>query len=244
MKLKIVLPAAIFTVLLSMGSSAQNLKKCTSADGKVTYTDRECASAASTSTVNVFTGVTSPDSTQHAGTVISENMKTLYACDQGQKEACFTKETLDKRCKSQSKEGAQYSDCRAYAAERNKFKELASSCKNENLESACATLACIGGDNNGCERMKEAKSNREKNQAKRIEVAAKQGLPSGQGWFMSQDWRDGADGSKAAVVTCNVNISIGLKKQSATDHRILTTVTGKEIFLSVDEAAKKGCGKA
>ncbi|MFZ6770175.1 hypothetical protein ACO0LM_24240 [Undibacterium sp. Di26W] len=244
MKLKIVLPVAFFAVLISMAAGAQSLKKCTSADGKVTYTDRECVAAATASNVNVSAGVASPDSTKHAGTAISQNMKTLYACDQGKEVACFTKEMLDKRCKSQSKEGTRYSDCEAYGADRNKFRELVSSCKNDNREGACATLSCIGGDNNACDRMKDAMGDREKTHGKRIEAAARQGLPAGKGWFMSQDWRDGANGSKAAIVTCNANTSIVLKKQSSMDHRILTSVTGEAVFLSIDEAAIKGCGKA
>lgn len=244
MKLKIALPVLFFAVLISMAVGAQNLKKCTSADGNVTYTDRECVTAATVSNVNVSAGVASPDSTKHTGTAISQNMKTLYACDQGKEGACFTKEMLDKRCTSQRKEGTRYSDCEAYEADRNTLKQLISSCKNENQKGACATLLCIGGDNYACDRMKEVMGDREKTHGKRIEAAAKQGLPSGKGWFMSQDWRDGANGSKTASVDCNANTSIVLIKQSAADYRVRTSVTGEEIFLSIDEAAKKGCSKA
>jgi hypothetical protein len=243
MRKKMIMGFMLASMFFSATVEAQGLNKCVDANGKVTYSDQECPGSATSHSINTVPAAVTQSSNQSPNPSFSRNMKSLYACDQGKKEACFEKEAIEKRCHLQSKEGKKYSDCAEFGSDRNKYLELRSSCKNHGSEAACATLYCLGGDAQSCERMNAAKEKNQDIRNKQIESAAQRGLPSGAGWFMSQDWSDYGDGSKAAIITCNGNKSVALKRPRDMNHRILTGVTGSEFFLTVEDAARKACAK-
>ena len=229
MRKKMIMSFMLTSMFFSVTVEAQGLKKCVDANGKITYSDQECPGSATSHSIKTVPPAVTQSSNQSPHPSFSRNMKTLYACDQGNKEACFEKETTEKRCHLQGKEGKKYSDCIEFGSDRNKYLELRSSCKNHGSEAACGTLECLGGDVNSCERMNAAKEKNQDIRNKQSESAAKHGLPSGAGWFMSQDWSDYGDGSKAAIITCNGNKSVVLKKPREMNHRILTRATASKL---------------
>lgn len=253
MKAWIMMAAAFLAVSVVLPIDAQGLKKCVDANGKVTYSDLACEAGAAASSLRISTAAPSGASSQNTNVPVSQNMRMLHACELGKKEACFEKETVEKRCRLQRKQGdgIPLSDCKAFEAERSKFQELSSACKREKREDACLILSCAGGDADSCERMKAGEQKRLQGLEKSIKTAQKQGLPSGTGWFMSQDWITGNDGRQAAVVTCNNpgkpnngNTSVALRKVPPMTHRILTGTTGDEYFTTVEDAARKACSKS
>lgn len=231
-----------FSIATTGAASGQNLKKCVDANGKVTYSDQECSETSASFSVS---GIRNGSATQTAMDVfdkpISRNLKILYACELGKKEACFEKETLDKRCSLQSKQGVKFSDCQIYSADKKEINDLLRNCKTENRADACLKLSCIAGDEGDCSRAKQEKEKREKNQMKHVEEVATKGLPSGPGWYMSQDWTAVGNGTNAAIITCKDNSSVVLKRNSSSLQRISTSVTGNDYFLTIEEAARKAC---
>ncbi|HJU70870.1 MAG TPA: DUF4124 domain-containing protein [Paucimonas sp.] len=231
-----------FSIATTGAASGQNLTKCVDANGKVTYSDQECPG---TSTSLLVSGISNGSATQTATDIfekpIPRNMKILYACELGKKEACFEKETLDKRCSLQFKQGVKFFDCQAYGTDKKEITDLLRNCKKENQADACLKLSCIAGDERDCSRAKQEKEKREKNRMRHVEDVAKKGLPSGSGWYMSQDWRDVGNGMNAAIITCKENSSVVLKRNSSSLQRISTSMTGNEYFLTIEEAARKAC---
>lgn len=231
-----------FSVATTGAASGQNLKKCVNANGKVTYSDQECSGTSTSLVVSrISNGSAAQPTTNIVEKPIPRNMKILYECELGKKEACFEKETLDKRCSMQSKQGVKFSDCQAYGTDKKEINDLLRNCKTENRADACLKLSCIAGNEGDCSRAKQEKEKHEKNGMRHVEEIAKKGLPSGSGWYMSQDWRDGGNGTNAAMITCKDNNSVVLKRNSSSLQRISTSVTGNDYFLTIEEAARKAC---
>lgn len=252
MKAWVTLTAAFVAIGVALSINAQELKKCVDTNGKVTYSDQACVAGDATTSIRVSTAVSSGPSDQNIDLLVTHNMRMLRACESRKNEACFEKEIIEKRCLLQRKKGTgiPLSDCKDFESERSKFLELLSACKREKREDACLFLSCAGGETKSCELMKAAEEKKQKINEKRIEFAQKQGLPSGYGWFMSQDWHTSSDGSQAAIVTCNNpgkpnngNTSVALRKKPPMSHLILTGSTGNEYFTTVEEAARKACSR-
>lgn len=231
---------AMSVVPLAMG---QGLKKCVAADGKVIYSDQACVTGSTSSTVSLPT--VAPPILSPTATVAKNTWQTISACEAGSKAACSEKESRERRCKEDRKQGRLSSDCKAYETERDEFLHLQHECKTRNRESACSALSCANGDKGSCERwlvVRDREKNAGQNQlAMQREIARAKALPVGDGWFMSQDWRDDGNGRQNAIVTCNAHTSVALVRSRYMTNRVYIGYNGKEFFLTAEEAAKKAC---
>lgn len=233
--------SACAAALFIFAGSVHALNKCTDTNGRITYSDQPCAASSQSASLGISHSPAHNDS--NAGSSPPRNMKTLYACERGKKDACYEKEMLDKRCLLQRKEGSgePLSDCRAYEADRAKFREWLHACRTKNHAQACLPLDCVEGRQGACEQWQQAQQANRQSHDEFLARARSQGLPSGKGWAMTQAWRAAGDGSQSAIITCQSGTSVALHRKPPQTHHILTGVTGNAYFTTVEDAAMKAC---
>jgi hypothetical protein len=230
-------------VAVGVSSKASAINKCVDAGGKIAYSDQPCTGAAAASKIDVGAATATSSSGQSPAVAIAPGLKILQACEEKRPGPCFQKEMLEKKCRVPGTQHFKNSlaECRTYQADHKKFDSLQGDCQSGRLPAACNTLACAGGDNMACERMKTADSGQQRREDERVETTRQKGLPSGSGWYMSQDWSKYPDGRLAATINCSAKSSVMLIRKPPILERIFTSMTKDQHFVTVEEAAKTAC---